>query len=130
LLASFLDQRLPLPKAVDCTGRLMSDRNVGRACQRVSERLEAGEPLSTSLAQSISFDRTLSAMAAWGETYGLLPDALRIASSVFEDRVEQQLALVRRLMPPAALIIVGAMAIFVVVGLFIPLVNLIEGLSG
>jgi type IV pilus assembly protein PilC len=129
LLASFLDQRLPLPRAVECTRQLMSDRNVARACQRVRDRLEAGESLSASLNQSISFDRTLSAMAVWGETHGLLPDAMRIAGDVFEDRIEQQLALVRRLMPPAALIAVGTMAVFVVVGLFLPLINLIEGLS-
>jgi type II secretory pathway component PulF len=129
LLASFLDQRLPLPRAVECTGHLMSDRNVARSCQRVSERLEAGEPLGASLGQSINFDRTLTAMAEWGEAYGLLPDALRIAAGVFEDRIEQQLAFVRRLMPPAALIAVGAMAIFFVIGLFIPLVDLIQGLS-
>jgi type II secretory pathway component PulF len=68
-------------------------------------------------------------MVEWGEAYGLLPDALRIAASVFEDRIEQQLAFVRRLIPPAALIAVGAMAIFFVIGLFIPLVDLIQGLS-
>jgi type IV pilus assembly protein PilC len=129
LLASFLDQRLPLLRAVECTGHLMSDRNVARSCQRVCERLEAGEPFGASLGQSINFDRTLTAMAEWGEAYGLLPDALRIAASVFEDRIEQQLAFVRRLMPPAALIAVGALAIFFVIGLFIPLVDLIQGLS-
>ncbi len=129
LLASFLDQRLPLPQAVEHTGQLISDRNVARACRRVRQRLEAGETLGDSLAQSISFDRTLSAMALWGESYGLLPDALHIAADVFEDRVEQQLAFVRRLVPPATLIIVGTLALFVLIGLFIPLVKLIEGLS-
>lgn len=129
LLASFLDLRLPLSQAVECTGQLMGDRNVARSCRRVSERLEAGEPLSASLDQSISFDRSLSSMVAWGEAYGLLPDALRIASEVYEDRIEQQLSLVRRLMPTAALIAVGTLAIFVIIGLFIPLIKLIEGLS-
>jgi type IV pilus assembly protein PilC len=129
LLASFLDQRLPLPKAIQCTGQLMSDRNVARSCQRVGARVELGEPLSASLSQSISFDRTLAAMAAWGEAYGLLPDALRIAGDIFEDRIEQHLALVRRVMPPTALIAVGTIVIFVVIGLFVPLIKLIEGLS-
>jgi len=129
LLASFLDLRLPLSQAVEFTGQLMSDRNVARSCQRVSERLQAGEPLSTSLGHSINFDRTLTSTVAWGESYGLLPDALRIAGELYDDRIEQQLALVRRLLPPAALIGVGTVAIFVVIGLFIPLVELLAGLS-
>jgi type II secretory pathway component PulF len=129
LLASFLDQRLTLPRALDCTGQVMTDRNVARACSSVAQRLQAGEALSSSLSHSISFDRTLTSMIAWGETYNLLPDALRIASQVFDDRVEQHLALVRRLVPPVTLIFVGTMAIFVMVALFVPMVRLIEGLS-
>ena len=129
VLASFLDQRLTLPRALDCTGQVLTDRNVARACAGVARRVEAGESLSAGLSHSISFDRTLTSMVAWGEAYGLLPDALRIASQVFDDRVEQHLALVRRLVPPVTLIAVGTMALFVVVALFIPLVRLIEGLS-
>jgi type IV pilus assembly protein PilC len=129
ILASFLDQRLTLPRALDCTGQIMTDRNVARACAGVARRLEAGESLSSSLSHSISFDRTLTSMVAWGEAYSLLPDALRIASQVFDDRVEQHLALVRRLVPPVTLIFVGTMAIFVVVALFVPLVKLLQGLS-
>jgi type II secretory pathway component PulF len=129
LLAAFLDRRRPLAEAVESTGKLMSDRNVARACQRVSERLQSGESLSESLSQSISFDRTLTAMTGWGESYGLLPDALRIAGDMYEDRVEQHLTLVQRLLPSGALILVGTLAFFVVAGLFIPLVRLVEGLS-
>jgi type II secretory pathway component PulF len=129
MLAGFLDLRLPLARAVDCTGQLLSDRNVARSCCRLVERLEEGQALGASMAQSISFDPVLTSMAAWGESDGLLADALLIASDLFEDRIEQHLSLVRRLIPPLTLIGIGAMAIFVSIGLFIPLIRLIEGLS-
>jgi type IV pilus assembly protein PilC len=129
LLASFLDLRLPMTSAVAHTGQMMSDRNVARACQRVSQRLETGQSLSACLSQSIHFDRTLVALVAWGETHGLLPEALRIATEVFDDRVEQQTSLVRRLLPPVTLVAVATLMFFVIVGLMIPLITLIEGLS-
>ncbi|MCI0332208.1 MAG: type II secretion system F family protein [Planctomycetes bacterium] len=129
LLASFLELRMPLSRAVALTGDSMSDRNVARACRRVSERLESGESLSSSLNHSINFDRTLVAMAAWGESHGLLPQALQIATEVFDDRIEQHISLVRRLLPPFALVTVGAIMIFFILGLFIPLVQLINYLS-
>jgi type II secretory pathway component PulF len=129
MLASFLDECLPLTRAVAFTGDLLTDRNVANSCRRIGERLENGETLSSSLGHSINFDRALVAMAAWGESNAVLPDALRIASEVFDDRIEQHISLVRRLMPPIALITVGALMIFVLFGLFVPLVQLIESLS-
>ncbi len=130
LLASLLARRLPLASAVGYTGEVMSDRNVARACRRVKQRLESGMPLSQCLGQSIHFDRSLVALAAWGERGGLLPEALRIATDVFDDKVEQTAALVRRILPPLTLVTVTVIMFFVVIGLFVPMVMLVEGLSG
>jgi type II secretory pathway component PulF len=129
VLASFVDHRLPLPRAVQYRVLSISDRNVARACARVAERLDEGQSLGDSMGHSISFDRSLTAIANWGEKQNLLSDSLRIASDVFDDRIEQQLALVRRLVAPLSLIGIGTMAIFVVIGLFIPIVRLIQSLS-
>jgi type II secretory pathway component PulF len=128
-LASFLDLRLPMINAVTHTGEVMSDRNVSRACRRVAQRLETGQPLSASLSQSIHFDRSLVTLIAWGERHGLLPEALRISAEVFDDRIEQHASLIQRLLPPITLIVVGTMIFVVVIGLMVPLVKLIEGLS-
>jgi type II secretory pathway component PulF len=129
LLASFLDLRLPLASAVAHTGEMLSDRNVARSCRRVVERLESGEPLSACLNHSIQFDRTLVALTGWGEANGVLPDALRIAADVFDDRAEQHAALLRRILPPVTLVTVTTIMFFIIVGLVIPLIKLIEGLS-
>lgn len=129
VLASFLDLRLPLASAVTYTGEIISDRNLARACRSVSARLESGLSLGASLRQSIHFDRTLSALAAWGENNGLLPEALRVATDVFDDQVQQQASFVRRLLPPVTLIIVASLMLFVLIGLMVPLIRLIEGLS-
>jgi type II secretory pathway component PulF len=129
LLASFLELRAPLTEAVRNTGQIMNDRNVARACGRVSQRLESGQTLSRSLGQSIHFDRSLVALVAWGETYGLVPDALRIATDLFDDQIEQQASLIHRLLPPMTLVLVATLMFFVVVGLMVPLIKLIASLS-
>src|SRR4029078_10549162 len=51
-LASFLSLGLPMPSAVARTAQVLSDRNVARACRRVSSRIESGQTLSSSLDQS------------------------------------------------------------------------------
>jgi type II secretory pathway component PulF len=130
MLSSFLDRRLPTSSALVHTGAVLSDRNLARACRRVDQRVQQGQTLSQSLAQSIHFDRSLVALVAWGERHALLPDALRVAADVFDDRIEQRAAWLRRLLPPLTLVVVAALACFVVVSMMIPLVKLIEGLSG
>jgi type II secretory pathway component PulF len=128
-LATFLSLGLPMPSAVARTAQVLSDRNVARACERVSSRVEDGQTLSSSLDQSIHFDRSLVALVGWGERHGALPEALGVATDLFDDHVEQQASLVRRVLPPLALVTVATLMFFVVLGLMIPMVNLIEGLS-
>jgi type IV pilus assembly protein PilC len=128
-LASFLSLGLPIPSAVGLTAQVLSDRNVARACERVRSRVESGQTLSSSLNQSIHFDRSLVALVGWGEKHGALPEALGVATDLFDDHVEQQASLVRRVLPPLALVTVATLMFFVIIGLMIPMVKLIEGLS-
>jgi type II secretory pathway component PulF len=81
------------------------------------------------LSHSIHFDRALVSLVAWGESHGLLPEALRISKEVFEDRIEQQASLIRRLLPPVTMVAVGMLVFCVIIGLMMPLVKLIEALS-
>jgi general secretion pathway protein F len=128
LLASFLELRLPIASAVRHTGEIMSDRNLAGACRRVAQRLETAQPLSDSLAQSMHFDPSLIAFVAWGERHGLLPDALRIAADVFEDRVEQHASLLHRLLPPIVMVAVAAIVVLVIIALMVPMTELIRSL--
>jgi len=129
LLASFINLRVTTIDSVAYTGDAISDRNVGHACRRVAKRLESGDTLSSCLSQSIHFDRSLVALVAWGERYGLLPEALGIAASLFDDQIEQYASLLRRLLPPVTLVVVAALMFFVIVSLMVPLVSLIQNLS-
>jgi type II secretory pathway component PulF len=129
MLASFIDLRLPIAEAVGYTGDVMRDRNMGSACRRARGRLEAGQSLSASLAQSIHFEQSLVALVAWGERYGLLAEALGIATEVFEERIEQRAKFIQRLLPPVTLIVVGTLMFFTIIGLVVPLVGLLQGLS-
>lgn len=128
-LISFLNLRLPMEKAVAYTGSALSDRNVGHACQKVVARLEDGQMLGPALSHSIHFDRSLTGLVTWGEHAGFLREALEIAVYLFDDRIEQQATLLRRLLPPVTMVLVASIMFFMLLGLMIPMVKLIEGLS-
>ena len=95
----------------------------------MATRLETGQTLGSCLSQSIHFDRSLVALISWGERNGLLPESLGIAIFLFDDQIEQHASLLRRLLPPVTLVTVASLMFFIIIGLMIPLVKLIEGLS-
>lgn len=128
-LGSLLKLRLPLSSAVAQTGVALNDRSVGSACRMVATRLQEGQTLGDSLNKSIHFDRSLTALVTWGEQNGQLPEALAIAVQLFEDQIDQHASLLRRILPSVTFIGVASIVFFVIVGLMIPLVKLIEGLS-
>lgn len=128
-LGSLLKLRLPLSSAVAQTGAALNDRSVGNACRMVATRLKEGQTLGDSLNKSIHFDRSLTALITWGEQNGQLPEALAIAVQVFEDQIDQRASFLRRILPSVTFIGVASIVFFVIVGLMIPLVKLIEGLS-
>ena len=129
ILATFVEMRIPLNEAIGYMANLVSDRNLGRACQSLDERLGAGNTLSECMADSIHFDRVLTALVRWGEDHDLLPEALREANMFFADRIEQHASLVRRLSAPVTMVVVALGVLLVVLALFLPLVKLIEGLT-
>jgi type II secretory pathway component PulF len=128
LLASFLKLRIPLDQALAFTGNSLSDRNVARACQRAARRLSDGQSLGDCLNGSMHFDRSLVALTRWGERYGVLPEALGIAATLFDDRIDQYATLLKRIVPPLTLISVVTVIFFVVIGMFIPIVSLIDSM--
>jgi type II secretory pathway component PulF len=129
-LASFLKLRLPLADAIAYTADVLQDRNVARACKRVAEQLRLGRSLGAALGQSIHFDRTLVALVSWGEGHSLVPEALGVATEVFDDRLEQHASLLKRLLPPCLLLGFAAVTFFAIISLFVPMVQFIQNLSG
>ena len=129
ILATLVEMRIPLNEATGYVANLLSDRSLARACQSLDERLGAGNSLSECMADSIHFDRVLTALVRWGEDHDLLPEALREANMFFADRIEQHASLVRRLAAPVTLVVVAIAVLLGVLALFLPLVKLVEGLT-
>jgi type IV pilus assembly protein PilC len=128
-LATFVGLRMPLVEAVEQTGNAIADRSLARACRRVSRDLANGASLHECLHRSIYFDPALVAIVAWGEGQGLLPEALNLATGVFDERIEQFAAFLRRLLPPITMVVVVTVLFYLIVGLMVPLVSLIQSLS-
>lgn len=131
MLATMLENNLPLPDALESTADAIHDANVARSGRWVTGHVRAGRPLGETLHESIHFDPLIANLASWGESNGALPEALQLAADVLRVRVRYRAAILARLFPFLILLVIATSVVcFVVVALLLPLVDLIEGLSG
>lgn len=129
-LSSFVGLRIPLAAALEYTGDLLDDRSLGRATHRVAEQVERGISLEEAMAGSRAFDRSLTIIAGWGERRSQLASGLALAADMFANRRQQRLVLIRRLVPPIALVAVASGIAAAAAALMMPLVKLMGSLTG
>jgi len=130
LMATLTHQKIPTPEALACTAESLRDRNLAWAARRVSAKCEQGTSLSQSLRESIHFDPTLTSLIEWGEAHQALSKSLREAADTFELQMQLYVQFLHRILPPLMLTFVATTLFFLMTSLMVPLVFLINGLSG
>jgi type II secretory pathway component PulF len=129
LLGLLVDHELPLALALALTGKGVSNRDVGQACSQLAREMEGGRSLADSLAGGTRLPPLLAPLVRWGEGSGALAAALWSASAAYEARARRRIEVLRIVLPPLVFIFVGASVAFIVVALFLPLMNMVVGLS-
>lgn len=113
LLAEFLHEQIPLDEALRLTGAGARDPAVRAACRKAAKQVAQGGTLSQSLDRLSVFPKTLVRWVEWGENNAALPDALRAAATMFAERFELRLQLVRVIAPAIVFGLIAASAVFV-----------------
>lgn len=65
----------------------------------------------------------------WGESTGRLAEALDAAGEMYEGRVELRAQLLKTILPPLVIVLIGIAILAVLTGLLLPLISMIQGLS-
>lgn len=130
LLATLLEQSIPLPAALQLAADGVVDGELRAACRDAAVQTAAGVSLSKTMAALPAFPHTLVPIVRWGEETSALSGALRSAGSLYLDRLEVQTQLLSLVIPPATFVIILAASCFVVGAIMLPLVKLVTALSG
>jgi type II secretory pathway component PulF len=130
LLAVLLEERVPLPKALKLTGQGLYDRDLADACQRMGGLTAAGHSLSDCFQGGGRLPVTLAPLVEWGTRHGTLPAVLRSAAEMFMARSEAQAQFVGAVLPPLMFLVILAGIGFLVIAMYLPLVTVIQMLTG
>jgi type IV pilus assembly protein PilC len=130
IFGALISRKVTLEDALHATAEALGDRNMARAAAIVARKCEHGASLSQAMGESLHFDRGLTGLTAWGEAHNALPEAMRQAVASFEKEIELQVIMLQRILPPLLFIGVATIVFTFVVTLTVPLVDLINNLSG
>lgn len=129
LMGTLTGHNVTTTEALACTAESLRDRNVARATRILIDKCERGMPLSRSMRESIHFDRTLTSLVEWGETQNKLPAAFQEAAHTYSRQMEQYTRFLGRVVHPMMLFFAAPILLFIIMALFLPLVELINGLT-
>jgi type II secretory pathway component PulF len=129
LLALLLESRLPLAESLRMAGEGSRDAELSIASRKAAGAIEDGRSLDESLALHSAFPRSLGPIVVWGHRAAALPEALRMASEMFDGRLQSQLGLLRTAVPALTFLIVLWGIFFLIAAVLFPMIGLIEKLT-
>lgn len=130
MMALLTGQQLPLPRALRLTAAGLRETDLAAACREAADEIEGGRSLSECLADFWQFPPSLRPLVEWAERTSNPVAAFQAGTEMFEGRVRVFVPLLQTILPPVVFLLVFATVfLLVIVGLFMPLIDLISCLS-
>jgi type IV pilus assembly protein PilC len=123
-LSTLLTGGLPLVPSLETAARSISSRRVSRAVLTSIGTVREGKSLAEALTNTGIFPDLAAEMINVGEQTGALPQMLNSVAEFFEEDVATALTAALTLIEPAILIIMGAVVLFILISLYLPIFSL------
>ncbi len=128
-LGFLTDNEVLLPEALRLAGESAGDLVIRRTTRRWAECLEAGESLKQSAARLRGIPAELIETLAWHADPRFFSQALHGLGTMYENRARMRISLLIAVSEPIIVVTIGLIFLFAVVGLFLPLLRLMNDLS-
>ena len=119
----------PLPEALQAVADVDLPHPLRRRVARVAWLVEQGHPFAASLLDVGLFPRNFVWLVGLGEESGQLDDACLRAADMYQSRGEQILRYATAMVFPCAILAIGAVEAFIILGMFMPLIKLASSIG-
>lgn len=127
-MAALIESGLPLASVLDSAGQVSGSPVYQRHFVRVLADITEGRNLAEAMDATGGFPPLLVGIAALGEESGKLPTLLVKAADLYAEDLDHRLANLNTLLEPILLGFMGLVIGFIVLGTFLPLINLVQQL--
>lgn len=129
LLGEFVENRLPLPEALELAGSGCGDLELERGCRAVANEVRHGVPLADTAATLPHLPHGLRQILRWADQPQQFAESLYGAAEMFQSRARLHAAVFVPFFEPLSVLIVAPVIGFIVIALFQPLIHLLDDLS-
>ena len=129
-LGTLISAGVPILEAVNITKATSGNEVYVRALGKVHDSIREGESISAPLRQAKVVDGLVTNMIDVGEETGDLDKMLMKIADNYDEEIDVAVASLVSLLEPIMVVTLGGIVGFIVVALFMPLVSLIQSVSG
>ena len=128
-LGTLISSGVPILQALSITKETAGNVIVSRAISNVHDSIREGETIAGPLEDSGVFPPLVTSMIAVGEETGNLDQMLIKVADTYDDEVDTAVASLASTMEPLLIVIMGLIVGFIVIAMFIPLIQMATSLT-
>ena len=128
-MSVLLDAGLDFASSIDLTANVMVMTPIRRAVRSAKEKVLAGKDLSATLDTTRQFSPDVIAVIATGEETGKLPESLAHLADEYDEQIAVMVKNLGQLVQPMVTVMLGLIVLFIILAVFLPIIQLISSLS-
>jgi len=129
-LGTLLSSGVPILQALTITRDTSGNIHVAEALGKVHDRVKEGEGVGKPLEATKIFPTMVTSMVEVGEETGALPEMLTRIADTYDDEVDNAVTSITSIIEPIMIVFMAVVVGTIVIALFLPLVKIIQTLSG
>jgi len=129
-LGTLMVSGVPILQALETVAGTVDNDIIGDAILEARARIREGDRIGDPLQKSKMFPPMVVQMVSIGEESGALDQMLQKIAEFYEQEVDSALASLTAAIEPVMIVFLGGAVGFIVIAMFLPLVAIINGLSG
>ncbi len=123
-MSTLLSSGVPILTSMAIARNLVDNAPISAAIQNARENITEGQSIADPLRKSGEFPPLMLHMIAIGEKTGELPEMLRNVAETYEEQVSTKIDSMTSLLEPLMLIAMGGTVGFIVMSIFVPLMEI------
>ncbi len=129
-LGTLISAGVPILDAINVASETAGNEVFSKMLYNVQNSIRQGDTFAGPLRQSKTVDLIVSSMVSVGEETGDLDKMLMKVADNYDEQVDVLVASLMSLLEPIMILVLGAVVMTIVLAIFLPMVQIITGLSG
>ncbi|MBC8009634.1 MAG: type II secretion system F family protein [Burkholderiales bacterium] len=127
---TLLSSGVPILQAIIITRDTSGNVHIAAALNKVHDRVKEGEGVGKPLEATKIFPTMVTSMVEVGEETGALPEMLTRIADTYDEEVDNAVTSITSIIEPIMIVFMAVVVGTIVIALFLPLVKIIQTLSG